>query len=89
MGAQSSKRDKLKNLQNIDRTSHRKKYLPQKNGGSTNVNGCPGNDDASCEIQEVEEELPVFTDRQKELVTETWRVVQEDMAKVGVVMFIK
>ena len=89
MGAHSSKRDKLKNFQINDKVNNRKKYLPAKNGNSPAVNGCAGSTETPCEIEEVEEELPPFTDRQKELVTETWRVVQEDMARVGVIMFIK
>lgn len=88
MGAQTSKRDKLRNLNISEKNSSRKKYLPQTNGSSPAVNG--GSEEPSCpSIEEQQVELPEFTDRQKELVTETWRIVQEDMAKVGVVMFIK
>ncbi|KAK0047006.1 neuroglobin, partial [Biomphalaria pfeifferi] len=70
-----------------EKASHRKKYLPQANGSSPAVNGM--SPDNSCpSIEEKQVELPSFTERQKELVTDTWRVVQEDMAKVGVVIFI-
>ncbi|RUS80969.1 hypothetical protein EGW08_011244, partial [Elysia chlorotica] len=55
--------------------------------GRSGLNGSGQNHCPS--IEEPQEELPPFTDHQKELVTETWRLVQEDMAKVGVVMFIK
>lgn len=34
-------------------------------------------------------ERPDFTDRQKELVLDTWKSIQEDIAKVGVVMFMR
>ncbi|KAI8788566.1 neuroglobin [Biomphalaria glabrata] len=85
MGGQASKLDKMKAG---EKASHRKKYLPQTNGSSPAVNGMsPDNSCPSIEEQQVE--LPSFTERQKELVTDTWRVVQEDMAKVGVVIFIK
>ncbi|XP_059166647.1 neuroglobin-like [Physella acuta] len=86
MGAQTSKRDKINSVTNSDKSSHRKKYLPQTNGATTNGTG---DDPRSPSIEEHPVELPTFTARQKELVTETWRLVQEDMAKVGVVMFIK
>ncbi|CAL1534618.1 unnamed protein product [Lymnaea stagnalis] len=87
MGNQTSKRELVKKLSS-EKSSHRKKYLPQTNGSSPAVNG--GGEEPSCpSIEEHQVELPTFTDRQKELVTETWKVVQDDMAKVGVVMFIK
>lgn len=88
MGAQASKKDKLKNLSNSERSSKRKKYLQQTNGSSHGVNGA--SEQPACpSIEEPRVELPEFTDRQKHLVTETWRIVQEDMARVGVIMFIK
>lgn len=37
----------------------------------------------------ISEPTPEFTDRQKELVIETWGIIQDDMARVGVVMFMK
>ena len=97
MGAETSKhRDRLKAF-TASKSSHRKKYLPASTNGSTahsavtnGRSGVNGSGQTQCpSIEEPQEELPPFTDRQKELVTETWRMVQEDMAKVGVVMFIK
>lgn len=35
------------------------------------------------------EERPPFTDRQKQLVRETWKIVQADIAKVGVITFMR
>ena len=32
---------------------------------------------------------PEFTDAQKELVLESWKTVQQDISRVGVVMFMK
>lgn len=32
---------------------------------------------------------PVFTEEQKKVVLESWQFIQEDIAKVGVVMFMK
>jgi hypothetical protein len=32
---------------------------------------------------------PTLTDRQKELVMQSWQKIQEDMSKVGVVMFMR
>ncbi|PVD26434.1 hypothetical protein C0Q70_14111 [Pomacea canaliculata] len=82
MGVQHSKG---RSLASIERNSSRRKYLPA-NGPS-----CNGHDSAATATIEdkAAQELPPFTDRQKELVVATWKVVQEDIAKVGVTMFMK
>lgn len=33
--------------------------------------------------------IPTLTERQKELVMQSWQKIQEDMSKVGVVMFMR
>lgn len=38
---------------------------------------------------EVKEERPPLTDRQKQLLRDSWKIVQADIYKVGVVMFLK
>lgn len=37
----------------------------------------------------VSDPVPEFSDRQKELVLDTWKIIQEDMSRVGVVMFMQ
>lgn len=32
---------------------------------------------------------PEFSEQQKELVVQTWKILRDDLAKVGVVMFMK
>lgn len=55
----------------------RQKYLPENTGHSDNdANGLVTN-------------CPEFTERQKELVLESWKVVKEDMDQVGIQMFMK
>lgn len=56
----------------------RQKYLPENTGIENDPNA--GNVVANC---------PEFTDRQKELVLESWKVVKEDMDQVGIQMFLK
>ena len=35
------------------------------------------------------EELIELTDREKELLKDTWKAIEKDVAKVGVVMFVR
>lgn len=84
MGAKHSKKRGL-TLATVERNSSRKKYLPA-NGPSSPNNA--DNDAATIE-DKTAQELPPFTDRQRELVVESWNVVKEDIARVGVNMFIK
>jgi hypothetical protein len=58
-------------------TQPRKKYLPDKTGDE-NDNG-----------NNIEKNLPDFTDEQKELVIESWKEIKDDMDKVGIQMFMK
>ncbi|KAK7493434.1 hypothetical protein BaRGS_00015334 [Batillaria attramentaria] len=83
MGAQTSKK-KGRNLASLERNSSKKRYLPSPNGTP-----CNGHDGTPAIEDKAAQELPPFTDRQRELVVETWKVVQEDIARVGVKMFIK
>ncbi|XP_060071947.1 uncharacterized protein LOC132551816 [Ylistrum balloti] len=82
MGCIYAKRRKeaLRKGLDITSNSHRKKtYLK-------NVNQCDGSPQQSRGLTEP---APEFTDRQRELVVQTWGIIQEDMARVGVVMFMK
>ena len=92
MGGQHSKKKAFRNLSNLERSSSKKRYLPQNQPSGQQTNGANGvNGHAAGDIIEdkSEEELPPFTERQKELVVSTWKVVQDDIARVGVKMFIK
>ncbi|KAL8613635.1 hypothetical protein ACOMHN_022054 [Nucella lapillus] len=83
MGAHHSKK-KARTLAALERGSIKKKYLPASNGTS-----CNGHDGGATIEDKAAQELPPFTDHQKELVVETWKVVQEDIARVGVNLFMK
>ena len=78
MGSPYSKRRKeaLRKNQNVPIQS-KQKYL------QTNM------DDTNGNMESEKAERPGFNERQKELVLESWRVIQEDIAKVGVQMFMK
>jgi len=55
----------------------RRKYLPDNNGQTDQDNG-------SLVVN-----CPEFTDRQRDLVLESWKLVKEDMDQVGIQMFLK
>ena len=59
------------------------------NGGHNSPDGCSTEAHGS-DIEDVRPtvERPPFTKEQEELVTRTWQILHEDMAKVGIVMFI-
>ncbi len=59
------------------------------NGGISSPDGYSTEVQASA-IEDVRPtvERPPFTKEQKELVTKTWQILHDDMAKVGIVMFI-
>nr|KAG5704252.1 hypothetical protein BaRGS_012540 [Batillaria attramentaria] len=58
--------------------SGKKKYLPQ-----------PSLDASSSQtLRGLPEQRPEFTDEQKRIVLESWNVIQKDIARVGVVMFV-
>ena len=78
MGCLYSKRRKEALRKNLNVSSQTKlKYLP----ADTEENTI--NPDTN------ENNKPEFTERQKELVIDSWKIVQEDMARVGVQMFMK
>lgn len=60
------------------RSLHKKKYLPQHS-----VDGS-----SSQTLRGLPEQRPDFTDEQKKIVLESWKVIQKDIARVGVVMFM-
>lgn len=84
MGGHHSK-TKGRNLASLERGSSKKKYLP----GPANGTSCNGHEGQPTIEDKAAQELPPFTDRQRELVVETWKVVQADISRVGVNMFIK
>ena len=74
------------NVSSQDKTNRRKSKAC--NGGA-NTDGCSIEVHGSA-VEDVRPtvERPPFTDEQKKLVTKTWQILHDDMAKVGVVMFI-
>ena len=70
-----------------DKTARRKSKTY--NGGLNSPDGCSIEVHGSA-IEDIRPtvERPPFTKEQKELVTKTWQILHEDIAKVGVVMFI-
>jgi hypothetical protein len=90
MGGQSSKRKGPRNLAALERSSSKKKYLPANNAATSNgAAGVNGHQGEQTIEDKTAQELPPFTERQKELVMSSWKVVQADIDKVGVSMFIK
>lgn len=81
MGCINTKRrkDALRKGIDVTPTKRTKNYLKQNN----EQNDSPSN--GRCHS----EPFPEFTDRQKQLVLDSWKIIQEDMSKVGVVMFMK
>ncbi|CAC5368102.1 uncharacterized protein LOC127738201 [Mytilus californianus] len=81
MGCINTKRrkDALRKGIDVTPTKRTKNYLKQNN----EQNDSPSN--GRCHS----EPFPEFTDRQKQLVVDSWKIIQEDMSKVGVVMFMK
>lgn len=43
---------------------------------------------SSQTLRGLPEERPEFTNQQKKIVLESWKVIQKDISRVGVVMFI-
>ncbi|XP_067098332.1 neuroglobin-like [Osmerus mordax] len=43
------------------------------------------------QVGEVKEEVPIvhLSEKHREMITDTWRVIQEDIAKVGIIMFVR
>lgn len=82
MGCINAKRRKEALRRGLDVTSNanskKKQYLKPFN----TIDGSP-------EEPLEAENIPELTDRQIELVLETWNVIQKDMSKVGVIMFMK
>ncbi|KAL4237618.1 hypothetical protein ACF0H5_002332 [Mactra antiquata] len=78
MGCVYSKNRKNVLRQNKSVTGHpRKKYLPD-NRSNDEINASnPMNN------------IPEFTDRQKELVTESWKEISKDLDHVGIQMFMR
>ncbi|XP_060573829.1 globin C, coelomic-like isoform X1 [Ruditapes philippinarum] len=72
----TKRKDAMRKNKNVN-TQPRKKYLPDKTGDE-NDNG-----------NNIEKNLPDFTDEQKELVIESWKEIKDDMDKVGIQMFMK
>ncbi len=61
--------------------------------GSTPSSGSPRSSSTEGHGSAIEEirptvDRPPFTQRQKDLVLKTWQILHDDMARVGVVMFI-
>lgn len=81
MGCINAKRrkDALRKGKDVTSSKRTKIYLKQNNEHvDSQKNG-------ECSSEPVVE----FTNRQKELVLDSWKIIQEDMSKVGVVMFMK
>lgn len=71
-----SRKEALRNNLNITVQSKQKYLSPQTN-------------DVTDDENRKKPDRPEFTDHQKELVLESWRLIKEDMARVGVEMFMK
>ncbi|KAK6182325.1 hypothetical protein SNE40_010036 [Patella caerulea] len=82
MGCVNSTKNKLKQGKfETSKSGHRKTYLT--------TNGHTGNG-VSPETSPREEDIkPAITERQKELVLESWEIVQADVSTVGVNMFMR
>ena len=58
-------------------------------GGSKNYLPSPSLDGSSSQtLRGLPEERPAFTAHQKQVVLESWKVIQKDISRVGVVMFM-
>ncbi|XP_046381363.1 non-symbiotic hemoglobin 1-like [Haliotis rufescens] len=81
MGCFNSKKLKSMTIRSDSKRSRGsgKKYLPQDTGEGQAVPSPRG----------LPEERPEFTERQKEIVLDTWQIIQKDIARVGVVMFMR
>lgn len=55
----------------------RKKYLPENRNNEDIIAANPMNN------------LPEFSDRQKEIVVESWKEISKDLDKVGIQMFMR
>lgn len=82
MGCINAKKRRKEALrQGLDVSSSRRKTYLKTNeesaNGSTSLN------------REPSPPLPNLTEQQKELVMQSWQKIQEDMSKVGVVMFMR
>ena len=61
-----------------------KTYLPRRESNRvSDKGGCPQIEDL-CQ-----EDKPELTDEQIKLIQSTWKILQEDMAKVGILMFMR
>ncbi|KAK3094124.1 hypothetical protein FSP39_024407 [Pinctada imbricata] len=82
MGCINAKRRKEALRKGLDVTpTKRKTYLKNTNESS---NGSPLQN-----ARPPAEPLPTITDKQKELIIQSWGKVQQDISKVGVVMFMR
>ncbi|KAH3864849.1 uncharacterized protein LOC127870295 [Dreissena polymorpha] len=72
----TNRKDALRKNKNVN-TQPRQKYLP--------VSSDVGDNNGNSQVVP----LPEFTDRQKDLVIESWKVVKKDMDQVGIAMFMK
>lgn len=43
---------------------------------------------SSQSLRGLPDERPAFTSRQKKIVRESWEIIQKDISKVGIIMFI-
>ena len=60
-----------------------KTYLSRKQSNHVyEKGGCP-------ETETVCQDKPELTDEQVKLIQSTWKILQEDMAKVGILMFMR
>ncbi|XP_046580589.1 non-symbiotic hemoglobin 1-like [Haliotis rubra] len=83
MGLHHSKKSRNKRASSADGKGKGKgkKYLP------TNGHTCNGHIVAPA--RDPLEHAPKITEPQKAMVLESWQIIQEDISKVGVVMFMK
>lgn len=81
MGCINAKRrkDALRKGKDVTSSKRAKVYLKQNNDVTDSLKN------GECNTEPVVE----FTDHQKQLVLNSWKIIQEDMSKVGVVMFMK
>lgn len=63
-------------------------YLYSRPGRGSRQNTLPEEEDGITDFQGSRDPEPL-TERQKELLAENWKVVEGDIAKVGVITFIR
>lgn len=79
INAKKRRKEALRQGLNIS-SSKRKTYLKT---NEDSANGSPAH------VREPAPPIPLLTERQKELIMQSWQKIQEDMSKVGVVMFMR